>query len=74
MQLENLGPISTSILAVGEEMSFIHFICKLAPLAASQCLWFLVIIFFCDFKLSFVIKNKHLLYLQLDNIVLNEKQ
>lgn len=28
---------------------------------------------FCDFKLPFVIKNKHLLYLQLDNIVLDEK-
>lgn len=29
---------------------------------------------FCDFKLSFVIKNNHLIYLQLDNIELDEKQ
>ena len=78
MQLEeNLGPNSTPFLEIGGEMGklCLLFIFKLAPLAACQYLQPLVIIYTCvysDFKLSFVIKNKHLLYFQLDNIVLDE--
>lgn len=81
MQLEeNLGPNSTPVLAVGGEMGTLcPIFIKLAPLAACQFLQLLVIIYiyvyiYSDFKLSFVIKNKHLLYLQLGNIVLDEKQ
>lgn len=35
---------------------------------------YIYVYIYSDFKLSFVIKNKHLLYLQLGNIVLDEKQ
>ena len=78
MQLEeNLGPNSIPFWEIGGGMGklCLLFIFKLAPLAACQYLQPLVIIYTCiynDFKLSFVIKNKHLLYFQLDNIVLDE--
>lgn len=81
MQLEeNLGPNSTPVLAVGGEMGTlcpIFIVSTLGSMSVSAAFSdhiYIYVYIYSDFKLSFVIKNKHLLYLQLGNIVLDEKQ
>lgn len=77
MQLEeNFGPNSAFVLAVDGEMGklcaiFISFQVSILGRMSVSAVFSDHI--FCDFKLSSVIKNIHLLYLHLNNIVFDEK-